>query len=125
MIKHIALECEDKEKAKIFFTDILGLPLTREFEISSQLSKSIFEIDEACQIISFDDGNTFFEIFITKRSHSKNYDHVCIEVDEMKEFISRCKNKGINPIIVSKGEKSLIFIEDFSNNLYEIKERKH
>ena len=124
MIKHVALECKDKKKAKIFFTEILGLPLKREFEISSELSKSIFEIDNACEIITFDDETTCFEIFITKRPHSKNYDHVCIEVDELEEFISRCKDNGIEPIIVPKKEKSLIFVKDFSDNLYEIKERK-
>ena len=124
MIKHIALECEDREKAKKFFTEILGLPLTREFEISSELSKSIFGIDDACEIITFDDGNACFELFITKRPHSINYDHVCIEVDEMEGFISHCKNNGIEPIIVPKGEKSLVFVKDFSGNLFEIKERK-
>jgi len=121
MIKHIAVECGDKEKAKIFFTEILGLPVKKEFVISNDLSKSIFGIDSACEIINFDDGNTCFEVFITRRPHSKNYDHVCIEVDDKEEFISRCKTNGIEPMIIPRGEKSLIFLKDFSDNLYEIK----
>lgn len=123
MIKHIAVECEDKEKAKIFFTEILGLPVKKEFAISNDLSKSIFGIDAACEIINFDDGNSCFEVFIAKRPHSINYNHVCIEVDDKEEFISRCKTNGIEPMIIPKGEKSLIFLKDFSDNLYEIKEK--
>ena len=39
LLNHVALKCNDEEGAKTFFTDILGIPLTKKFKISLPLTK--------------------------------------------------------------------------------------
>ena len=64
-------------------------------------------------------------MFIGKSNRTPGYEHICIEVDNKKEFIDRCKKYGIEPLVIKKEGKDLLFVRDFSNNLYEIKEIKN
>jgi hypothetical protein len=52
------------------------------------------------------------------------YQHICIEIENTEELIEKCKKYDLESIIIKKNEKNLLFIRDFSNNLYEIKQRK-
>ena len=54
-----------------------------------------------------------------------SYEHVCIEAEGKKEFIDRCKRYDIELLIVKKGGKDLLFVRDFSSNLYKVKEIKN
>jgi len=64
-------------------------------------------------------------VFISKSNRTPGYEHICIEVEDKKEFIDRCKKYGIEPLVIKKEGKDLLFVRDFSNNLYEIKEIKN
>lgn len=121
-INHVALQCFDKEKAEIFFNKILGFSKLKSFTLSEELSESIFGIRRSVEIDVYDNGVTRFEVFIDQASKSR-YEHTCIEVINKKEFMARCKKYGLEPLIVKKGDKDLLFVKDFSNNLYEVKEK--
>ena len=121
-LNHVALECSDKEKAKTFFTAILGIPLTKTFTVSAVLSEAIFGIKEHVDVDVYDNRQTRFEVFITKTAKPSNYEHICIEIDDKQTFINRCKIHGIEPMIIQKDGKNLLFVKDFSGNLFEIKE---
>lgn len=120
-LKHVALEVNNAEKAKIFFTKILGLSFIKSFDLSHKLSESIFGIKESVYVEVYENKNTVFEIFVTKKTNERSFVHTCIEVDDKNKFISRCKDNGIKPIVVKKGEKNLLFVKDYSGNLFEIK----
>ncbi len=123
LLNHVALQCNDKEKVETFFTEVLGLPIKKKFTVSGELSEAIFGIDESVDVEVYDNNETRFEIFITQTEEKRGYGHVCIEIDNKKEFIDRCKQYGIKPMFITKGGKNLLFVRDFSGNLFEIKEK--
>jgi len=123
LLNHVALQCNDKEKVETFFTEVLGLPIKKKFTVSRELSEAIFGIDESVDVEVYDNNETRFEIFITQTEEKRGYEHVCIEIDSKKEFIDRCKQYGIEPMVITTGGKNLFFVKDFSGNLFEIKEK--
>ena len=123
LLNHVALKCNDEEGAKTFFTDILGIPLTKKFGISGDLSETIFGIKGNVDILVYDNNEARFEVFIGQVGKSHGYEHTCIEVKNKSEFINRCKKYSIEPISVKKEGKDLLFVRDFSGNLFEIKEK--
>jgi len=124
MLKHIALQYTDRKQAEIFFTKILELPLKKTFTVSKQLSNAIFGINEEAIVDVYANDNSYFEIFITKTHRKYGYEHVGVEINNKDEFIKRCKKYDIEPIYAKKGEKTLLFIKDYAENLFEIKERQ-
>ena len=124
-LNHVALQYHDKKQAETFFQDILGLKPSKNFSISTDLSNKIFGITENVEVFVYQNENTAFEVFITRQTKpSRGYDHFCIMVDNREEFINRCRRHGIEPNIVDKNGKKLVFIKDFSNNLFEVKEKQ-
>jgi len=121
--KHVALTYADKDKAKIFFTNILGIPLRRTFTVSAKLSDAFFGIKEEVDVDVYDNGEVMFEVFITKRSKQMSFEHTCIEINNQQTFIERCRKYGIEPILADRNGKIYVFVRDFSDNLFEIKER--
>ena len=122
-IQHIALNYNNGENAKIFFTKILGIPLIKSSELSNDLSKLIFHIDEKVIMEYYDNGSARFEIFISNEQRGKTYNHICIEIKDKTFFYAKCKEYGLNQFIVNKGDVELLFVRDFSDNLFEIKEQ--
>lgn len=122
-LNHIALQYQNKRDAEIFFSDILGIPKTRSFMVSADLSKEIFGITKNVDVDVFDNGIIRFEIFYMVDTHHSSFSHICIEVESKEKFIQTCKKYKLNPYIIKKGEKELLFAKDFSNNLYEIKNK--
>ena len=105
LLNHVAVQCSNKEKADIFFTKILGVPKVKNFTISEDLSESIFGINSSVEIEVYDNGKIRFEVFIGQDSKTPSYDHICIELEDKKEFLNRCKKYGIEPLIVKREEK--------------------
>ena len=124
-LNHVALQYTDEEKAETFFTKILGLPQKKKFILSPELSETIFGIKENVEIRVYEKLGTRFEVFITPTNKKPGYNHTCIEINDKKEFINRCKKHGIKPNIIKKDNKKLLFIKDFSGNLFEVKEKQH
>ena len=122
-INHVALQFSDKEKADIFFNEILGMTKLKTFTVSEELSENIFGIKKSVEVEVYDNGETRFEVFIKDLIRNYGYEHTCIEISNKKEFIARCRKYGIEPLIVKKEGKDLLFVKDFSNNLYEVKEQ--
>jgi len=121
---HIGIQYYDKEKAELFFTKILNMPKTRSFTVSEELSKKIFGISKDVNVDVYSNNNTIFEVFITEKKSKQYYEHICIEIDNKDEFVKKCKKYGLKPNIIKKGEKNLLFVKDFANNLYEVKEKR-
>lgn len=122
-IKHVGLQYKNRKHAEIFFEGILGLKLKKSFNLSKDLSKNIFGFSENILVDVYENNETCFEVFITDKKSKHRYEHICIGINSKNKFINNCKKYGIDPIFVKKGIKTLLFIKDFSGNLYEIKER--
>lgn len=123
-IKHVALQCDAKKHADIFFNKILGLDLIKTFNLAEELSYDIFGLKKEVEVLQYANNNSCFEIFIIKNKKPICFNHVSIEIDNKKRFLRKCQENNINPIYLRKGEKVLLFIKDFFGNIYEIKERE-
>lgn len=124
VLHHVALQYQNKKQAEIFFIEILGLRFVKSFNVNSNLSNKIFGTIENVEVLVYENDDTRFEAFITKQTKpNRGYDHSCMLVENHQEFINRCKKHGIQPNIVNKDGRKLVFIKDFSGNLFEIKEK--
>jgi catechol 2,3-dioxygenase-like lactoylglutathione lyase family enzyme len=117
------LECLDREKAEVFFTKILKIPRVKSFTVSEHLSERIFGIARVVEVDVYDKAGVRFEIFFPPSCGKIGYGHVCVEVDDKEEFMERCKRHGVEPLMLKEEGKDLLFVRDFSGNLYEIKEK--
>jgi len=124
ILQHVALVCTSEEKSDKFYQGLLGLKKSEPKTLPSALSKSIFNLDSELVIINYLNEHLHFEIFITDRSNdsTRQIEHYCLEVGNLKDFINRCKILGVEIVQISKGDRTLTFIKDFDGNLFEIKD---
>ena len=121
ILQHIAINYKDKVKSDIFFTKVLDLKLQKSFSLNSELSKQIFDTFEQVDVFVYGDNFTIFEVFITQKQIKHFFEHICIKVNNKKEFVDKCKNYGLEPYQINKEDKQLLFVKDFAGNLFEIK----
>lgn len=122
-LHHVALQCTNRTQAKLFFMEILGMKQEKTFTLSSALSQTIFDIDGAVDVDVYCNDTMRFEVFCNSQLPHLSYRHICIEVPNKDEFIDRCTYYGLEPFTIPKNGKNLLFVHDFSKNLYEIKEQ--
>lgn len=123
MIHHVALQYPNKEAARVFFTQILGLHQVKAFMVSAELSQKIFRKTEAVEAMVYGDSHCRFEVFIAPVVEKTGFEHIGIELQDKQGFIQRCKTYGVDPWVVKKDGKELLFVKDFAGNLFEVKER--
>jgi len=123
MIQHVAVEVVNEAYADRFFSLVLGLSKVKSSVLSKELSLAIFQIDEEVRFDLYENGLTRFEVFVTGRSCTKSFAHVCIAVDERSVFFRQCQDHGLEPFFVEKKGKQLLFVRDFSGNLFEVFEK--
>ena len=122
MLQHIALEATDSAKAALFFTEILGLTKQKSSTLSAPLGLALFGNDEEVPMEVWSDDTLCLEVFITGKPVSPLYSHICIGVPSLTAFLEKCIGHEVTIITAKKGDKEIVFIKDFSGNLYEIKE---
>jgi len=120
-IQHVALESASQQQADTFFIKVLGIPKVKSTMLPQELSASIFQIDHPVQMETYDNGKARFEVFITTEQRKLTFAHIGIEVDNKTDFVARCQEHGLKPFFIQKEGKQLLFVRDFSENLYEIK----
>ena len=125
VLGHVGLRCGSEENSDRFYKDLLGLEKSRTKTLPAFLSKSIFDIDAELNIINYLNEDLHFEIFIIERSKdsSRQIGHLCLEVDDLNDFLNKCKVLGVEAARIPKSDKTLTFIRDFDGNLFEIKEK--
>jgi catechol 2,3-dioxygenase-like lactoylglutathione lyase family enzyme len=123
VLQHVGLKSGSEEKADMFYRDLLGLEKSEPKTLNSKLSKSIFDIDSELVIINYLNQDVHFEVFITVSAGNiiPQIDHTCLEVQNLNDFLNKCKILGVEVNRIPKGDKTLTFIRDFDGNLFEIK----
>ena len=124
-LRHAGLTCSSEENSDRFYKDLLGLNKSAPKTLPADLSRAIFGLDTELQMISYMDDNVHFEIFITNpsRASQSRIDHLCLEVDDLDEFIAKCRHMQVAVNLVPKGDKTLTFIKDFDGNLFEVTQK--
>jgi catechol 2,3-dioxygenase-like lactoylglutathione lyase family enzyme len=123
MIQHVAVESINEEYAERFFSSVLGLSKVKRSVLSAELSLVIFQINREVVFYLYENGPTRFEVFVTGMSCMKSFVHVCIAIDNKSAFVRRCQDHGLEPFFVEKNGKELLFVRDFSGNLFEVFEK--
>jgi catechol 2,3-dioxygenase-like lactoylglutathione lyase family enzyme len=123
IIQHVALEYSHGETADLFFKEILGMEKVKTTPLPRVLSFSIFGIDTDVEIVVYASELSRFEVFVHAKRHEPSYGHVGLKVPDKDEFVARCKKHGLKPFFIQKNDKQLLFVRDFSGNLFEIQEK--
>ncbi|MFA5103325.1 MAG: VOC family protein [Candidatus Thermoplasmatota archaeon] len=122
-ISHVALEYASQQQADVFFLKVLGIPKVKSTMLSQELCTSIFQIEQPVQMETYDNGTARFEVFLTQTPKARSFVHIGVEVDSTADFLIRCHEQGLKPFFVEKQGKQLLFVRDFSDNLFEVVEK--
>ncbi|QTA86467.1 VOC family protein [Desulfonema magnum] len=125
VLKHIALVCSSEENSDKFYETLLGLEKKNTRMVPSQLSKQIFNLDSEYKIVNYADDKIHFEIFIDhqKRFDNQRIEHVCLELGDVEDFLSRCRTMEVEIRQIPREDGSfLTFVTDYDCNLFEIKQ---
>ncbi len=122
-LHHIALQCDNKEEAILFYQDTLGFKETKTFFLSESLTYSIFCLNHSVEVIVFQNDSLYVEVFIVPGKNEKTCAHTCLLVNDLIEFIDLCKKNHVDYYSVKKEDRNLWFVKDFSGNIFEMKEK--
>ena len=125
LLKHVALVCRSEDNSDKFYKDLLGLQKKNTKVLPKTLSRQIFNLDAEYTIVNYADDDMHFEIFLGKQggAHHTGLEHICLEVDDLAEFLKRCHSLGTHTRQIPKENGIITFITDFDGNLFEIKEK--
>ena len=130
ILNHIALVCRSEINSDKFYQEILGLRKLESKTVPAELSKKIFDSEQAYKLIKYGNNDIMFEIFISAeqdrtaiQSSQIRIEHTCIEVDEIDAFLKKCTSMAVEIRRIPKGGAQLVFVKDFDGNLFEIKEK--
>ena len=123
ILRHIALICSSEEKSDKFYKSLLGLQKSDPKTIPPALSKALFDINSELKVINYLNDFLHFEIFITGHNNisTKRIEHVCLEVNDLAEFLDKCRTLQVKIVQVPRGNKLVTFVSDDDDNLFEIK----
>jgi len=122
-LRHVAIPCSSEKNSDRFFKNLFGLEKSMPKTLPSSLSRAIFNVDGELQIINYMGEDIHFEIFIAGDSERRvnPIAHVCIEIDDLETFLTKCAELDVNVSQIPKGNRTLTFIRDYDGNLFEIK----
>jgi catechol 2,3-dioxygenase-like lactoylglutathione lyase family enzyme len=122
LLRHAGLTCSTEDSADRFYRDLLGLNKSEPKTLPSELSKAIFNLDAELKMINYMDDKIHFEIFVTNQlsPSQRQIAHLCLEVDDLSDFLENCRKLNVTINQIPKGDKTLTFIKDFDGNLFEI-----
>lgn len=126
LLRHVALNCSSEKKSDRFYKNLLGLEKSEPKILPLTLSKAIFNVDTELMMINYQGEKVFFEIFITGHlmNDARQIEHVCLEVDDLQNFLKKCRDLDVEISQIPKGDRTLTFIRDYDGNLFEIKHKQ-
>lgn len=122
-LRHVAIPCSSEKNSDRFFKNLFGLEKSMPKTLPPSLSRAIFNVDGELQIINYMGEDIHFEIFIADDSECRvnPIAHVCIEIDDLETFLTKCADLDVSVSQIPKGNRTLTFIRDYDGNLFEIK----
>jgi len=123
IFNHVAITINDLSDIKNFYVDILGLEIKKKFTLSKKISSQIFNIEKETEVIVVAKKDFVVELFIADKNDYRNFQHVCITVNDRKQVIQKAQKSNYPCTIIKRDTSDAVFIKDKSNNLFEIKQR--
>jgi catechol 2,3-dioxygenase-like lactoylglutathione lyase family enzyme len=125
-LNHVALSISNVDDVIDFYQNILGFNLEYQFELPATLSKNIFGIDQSSPAYFCKKEQVVFELFVLTKKMNNEFAHICLEIPDREQLVSKCRNKGYKVNIIQReGKPYLLFVCDRAGNAFEIKEGKN
>ena len=121
-LEHIALNIIDSKEVIDFYQNVLGMVEVKNFILEKGLAKQFFGISKDTPVYLMQQDELVLELFVNSKSHDSGFDHICIEVENREDIVSKAKNNSYKCIIREREHFDQIFISDNSGNIFEIKE---
>jgi len=121
-LEHIALTISDIEEVKNFYVDILEMKELKNVVLKNRLAQEIFNINNDTAAFLLQKDDLYFEIFVSNETSKQGFNHICISVKDREKLVSKSEAKNYNCIRIAREFSDLIFINDKSGNIFEIKE---
>jgi catechol 2,3-dioxygenase-like lactoylglutathione lyase family enzyme len=123
ILRHVALTCSSEKKSDRFYINLLGLQKSEPRILPASLSKAIFNVDTELMMINYQGEKVHFEVFISNHLMiaAKQIGHVCLEVDDLQNFLKKGRDLNFKISQIPRGDRTLTFIRDYDGNLFEIK----
>lgn len=122
MIQHIALTVNDSEEIERFYEEILLFKTERKFSINGNISKKIFDMDQATEVFVLGHQNDHFEVFISPQTEKRVFAHVCMAYWRAGILHERAAEAGYKTVVKENPGYNTYFIWDKSGNMFEIKD---
>lgn len=121
-MSHVGLVCASEETADRFYSGLLGLEKAAPKILPAEISRALFNVDSELPVIKYARGSVLFEVFIDASAVAApdKIEHVCLAVDDLDSFLTKCKAMAAPVIQVPKGGKIITFVSDFDGNRFEI-----
>jgi len=123
IFNHVAITINALAEIKNFYVDILGLEIIKKFTLSKMMTSQIFNIEKETEVTVIGKKDFMVELFIAGKNDYRNFQHVCITVNDRKQVIQKAQKSNYPCTIIKRDTSDAVFIKDKSNNLFEIKQR--
>ena len=120
-LEHIALNVTDPKEVIDFYQNVLGMVERKFFLLEKELAKQFFSISKDTSVYLMQKDELFLELFVVDKSYNQGFNHICIEVKNREDIVSKAKN-SYKCIRREREHFDQIFISDKSGNIFEIKE---
>ena len=93
--------------------------------VPADLSKKIFDREEAFTIIDYGARGIKFEVFLSPEAgpEPRRTNHVCLEVEDRQDLLKKADTLGFKTRNIPKQGDFVVFLEDFDGNLFELKQK--
>jgi catechol 2,3-dioxygenase-like lactoylglutathione lyase family enzyme len=118
----VALHINNAREVVDFYQNILELELVYQFELSKELSQSIFGMNHSLPVYYCKKEQVAFELFVFPEQSTKGLAHICIQIPNREQLITKCNNRGYRVNNIQRDSKpNLLLVWDKSGNCFEIK----
>jgi len=122
-VRHYGLACRSEETADRFYEKLLGLKKSERKTVPAALAEPLFGLSCDLEVLNYAGEGAHFEVFIHEREPSVAVSpaHICLEVEDLEVFLERCRAMEVPVIRAPRGDRWIIFIQDFDGNMFELK----
>jgi catechol 2,3-dioxygenase-like lactoylglutathione lyase family enzyme len=125
-LNHVGIINKSEEQSRGFYQDFLGLKLTKNTVIPSDLSNQLFSIPQEIKMLVFEKNAIKIEVFIVPEYSPPvpHLTHIGFLLENFTEVMENAQQSGVEIIVGKHKDKTVYFVKDFSGNLIEIKQKK-
>lgn len=120
ILKHIGLQIIEEDLDE-FYTQVFKGRVNHSFDLDKESAEKIFDIRSNVQITYLTIDQVEFELFIHKEHHSKNFNHICLMLDNAEKIYDKAEKCGYLTYKRTGKFHTTYFIKDRAGNIFELK----